>query len=361
MAQLIDTIDDKALYAARSVADGDGNVIADTYQKKDGSVNVEIEYGVTPTQTFEELLALAEREYLYCQYQSNLFRLKTYSNTYIQFSKVIGIDYIEISLSNSLNWTKSEASYATISLLESKQDKLTAGDHILINDENVISTIPDGTKLDSNGSNATAICLGKLLNTATAPEQVSNNFQVSLLSKIDTVPYYITMQQMFDYIYGKIGIDSTPTKNSVNLVSSGGVYSAIAPLTSAAFDCVNFNIKPSYQNADVFNVKSKAGTLLFKLSIVYGQNNLLMQLMNPVNTWRCISDDHVGTQVTTNSYQINSGTPSRTLFNELWTETHNCNIQLCQDVNRLDINLYHYSNYESYSLQVVSNVLITKQ
>nr|DAW67876.1 MAG TPA: hypothetical protein [Caudoviricetes sp.] len=34
MAQLIDTIDGKALYAARSVADGDGNVIADTYQKK---------------------------------------------------------------------------------------------------------------------------------------------------------------------------------------------------------------------------------------------------------------------------------------------------------------------------------------
>ena len=329
-------------------------------------------YGAT---TLAELNALSTDVLVYMKQDDSVYMNSYRSPTEWRFTQVDGDMVHEASLT-SAGWTEESyslgGSYTAgygLKLTQHEfdvdtdviQKKLTAGNHILINDANVISTIPDSTKLDSNGSNATAICLGKLLNTATSPVQVSDVFQVSLLSKIDTVPYYITLQQMFNYIYGKIGIDATPTKGSSNLVSSGGVYTAIAPLTSAAFSCVNFNITPAYQTANVFDVKSKAGTLLFQVAMVLGQSNLIMNMLSPINTWRVATEDHVGTTLATDSFQVNSGTASRTLVNVNWAETHNLNIQMCQGDKRLDINLYHYSNYESYSLQIVSNTYITEQ
>lgn len=168
------------------------------------------------------------------------------------------------------------------------------------------------------------------------------------------------IKKALDAKQDKLTIDSTPTKNSSNPVSSGGVYTAIAPLNSAAFSCVYFNVTPSYQTAKVFNVTSKDGSTLFKLTVVLGQSNLLVNMTDPTKTWTGITEDFTKQTLTTNTYQVNKST-SKQLANIDWTVTHNVNIQLVKDANRLNINLYHYSNYESCSIQIISNVLINEQ
>lgn len=84
MAQLIDTIDGKALYAARSVADGDGNVIADTYQKK----------GITPT-TPSRIFVTSDATAYSCN-GKNLATISGASkgNTGMQKFTYKGIDYV---------------------------------------------------------------------------------------------------------------------------------------------------------------------------------------------------------------------------------------------------------------------------
>lgn len=335
----------------------------ETSQSLAGMLNVRIDYGVTPTQTFDQLVSLAERGYLYCVYQTTMFTVNSATSNVISFTKVINEDLRYVSIARDLTWrTGIDKSFATIEQLNTKQPMLTAGDHIQINDYNIISTIPDTTKVDIDASNATRVFLGTLLSRVKEVAIQARDTQlIPILTPIDDTAWSISMQSMFDYIYGKLQIDSTPTKDSTNLVSSGGVYTAIAPLNYVAFSCVNFDITPEYQTANAFEVKSKSGTLLFTLSIVLGQSNLLVLMQSPINTWRCITEDHVGTTVTFNTYQVNSNITSKQLLNIDWTKTHNANIQLCQSDKRLDINLYHYSNYASYSLQFVSNTSITKK
>lgn len=174
----------------------------------------------------------------------------------LKVNKKADIDYMEELLDRKSDkadtYTKVEVNTLIDDINDSKQDKLTAGENITIDKNNVISVIPDGVT-SINGQTGevelTAEDVGALPDTTVIPD-------ISNLATKDEIPDLTQYTKKTDYagIDGSAGLIRTSSTYGTQMVTSGYIRAGVDTLEPYNTRGVNFfigkgtleNIKDDY-------------------------------------------------------------------------------------------------------------------
>lgn len=115
--------------------------------------NVILTYGQTPTQTWDELLALAQQGKLFCNNSSRMFQMNANfqsGSTILTAHGIFSGWFLRFSLNSSFVWSTT-AGYETanVTTVKAKQDKLTAGSGIDITSNTISSFLKTNFNMTS--------------------------------------------------------------------------------------------------------------------------------------------------------------------------------------------------------------------